>query len=185
MAEYYLISQLPSLDGLGETAPLPITEERFMELCERFLSEKILKKLKKITLSPPKTPCLSGEKLIDAWNDSERTLRLSLAKVRAEKMNKPFDVDIKTLPAEYIKTANAATELDNPMEAEKLLNSFRLDILETLKPMDIFSESYLFYYAIKLKLILRIRLFDTDEGEKAYRNIYNSVLNGDRLEAIS
>ena len=29
MAAYYLVAQLPSLDGLGERAPLPITEERF------------------------------------------------------------------------------------------------------------------------------------------------------------
>ena len=38
MAEYYLMSQLPSLDGVGENTPLPITEERFSELCHRFLS---------------------------------------------------------------------------------------------------------------------------------------------------
>ena len=40
MAEYYLISQLPSLDGISENTPLPITEERFTELCNRFLGEK-------------------------------------------------------------------------------------------------------------------------------------------------
>ena len=30
MAEYYLISQLPSLDGISEATPVPITEERFL-----------------------------------------------------------------------------------------------------------------------------------------------------------
>ena len=40
MAEYYLISQLPSLDGIGENSPVPITEERFMELCEGSLKKK-------------------------------------------------------------------------------------------------------------------------------------------------
>ena len=39
MAEYYLISQLPSLDGLGDNMPVPITEERFTELCRRFLAD--------------------------------------------------------------------------------------------------------------------------------------------------
>ncbi len=29
MAEYYLISQLPSLDGISENTPIPITEEQF------------------------------------------------------------------------------------------------------------------------------------------------------------
>ena len=69
------------------------------------------------------------------------------------------------------------------MEAEKYLNRYRLEILETLRPMDNFSEDYIFYYGLRLKLILRIRQFDTKAGEEAYRNIYNSILNGDRLEA--
>ena len=84
---------------------------------------------------------------------------------------------------EYIKVASTATEIENPMEAEKYLNSYRLEILESLRPMDSFSEDYIFYYGLKLKLLLRIRQFDTKSGEKAYKNIYDSILNGDRLEA--
>ena len=49
MAQYYLISQLPSLDGLSENLPLPITEERFSELCQDALSEKELLNLNQIT----------------------------------------------------------------------------------------------------------------------------------------
>lgn len=45
MAEYYLIAQLPSLDGLGDNMPIPITEERFLELCSRFLGKKAQKSL--------------------------------------------------------------------------------------------------------------------------------------------
>ena len=40
MAEYYLISQLPSLDGISENTPLPIDEERFFELCGQHLGKK-------------------------------------------------------------------------------------------------------------------------------------------------
>ena len=49
MAEYYLISQLPSLDGIGENTPIPITEERFLELCSRLLGKKAQNKIKKLT----------------------------------------------------------------------------------------------------------------------------------------
>ena len=48
MAEYYFISQLPSLEGIGESSPLPITEERFSELCERFLGKRAQEIMKKI-----------------------------------------------------------------------------------------------------------------------------------------
>ena len=139
--------------------------------------------MKELTLSPPKKSESSGSVLIDAWNESERTLRFALGKVRAEKMKKPFDTENRVFPVEYIKAANVALEIENPMEAEKYLNSYRLEILETLRPMDSFSEDYIFYYGLKLKLLLRIRQFDAKSGEKAYKNIYDSILNGDRLEA--
>jgi len=184
MAEYYLISQLPSLDGISENAPLPITEERFTELCNRFLGKRSQETMKKLTLLPSKDIESSGSVLIDTWNESERNLRFALGKVRAEKMKKPFDTENRILPMEYIKAAGAAIEIENPMQAEKYLNRYRLELLETLRPMDSFSEDYIFYYGLKLKLILRIRQFDREVGEKAYRNIYNSILNGDRLEAI-
>jgi hypothetical protein len=70
------------------------------------------------------------------------------------------------------------------MEAEKFLNKYRLEFLETLRPMDSFSEDFVFYYGLKLKLISRIKQFDTESGETAYKNIYSSIINGDRLEVI-
>ena len=183
MAEYYLISQLPSLDGISENTPLPINDERFTELCKRFLGKREREAMDKLTLSPSRSVELTGSRLIDAWNESERNLRFALGKARAEKMKKTFDTGNRAFPVEYVKAASAATEMDNPMKAEEYLNRFRLEILETLRPMDSFSEDYIFYYGLKLKLLLRIRQFDTKNGEKAYKNIYNSILNGDRLEA--
>lgn len=183
MAEYYLISQLPSLDGIGEADQLPITEEQFTELCDRFLGKRSKEAMKKLTLSPPKMSESSGSALIDSFNEKERNLRFALGKVRAEKMKKSFDTENRILPAEYMKTANTAVNIENPMEAEEYLNHYRLEMLETLKPLDGFSEDYIFYYGLKLKLLFRIRQFDQKNGEEAYRNIYNSILNGERLEA--
>lgn len=184
MSEYYLISQLPSLDGLNENTPLPITEERFYELCDRFLGKKAKDKVKELTLLPSKDYEKSVSPFIDAWNDGERKLRLALAKIRADKMKKSFESDNNPLPVELIKVANSATEAESPMEAEIILNNYRLGFLESLRPIDNFSEDYVYYYGLKLKLILHLRQFDEASGEAAYRNIYNSIINGDRLEAI-
>jgi len=184
MAEYYLVSQLPSLDGMSESTPMPITEERFLELCDRFLGKKARSEIRELTLVPPILPEKTGSTLINAFNEGERKLRLALGKARAEKMKKSFDTGNAFFPAELTRAVGAAVESENPMEAEKLLFDYRLNFLETLRPMDTFSEDYVFYYGLKLKLILRIRQFETEPGEAAYRNIYNSVLNGDRLEAM-
>jgi hypothetical protein len=184
MSEYYLISQLPSLDEISENVPLPITEERFFELCNQIAGKRIQNEIKKMTLLPSKTYEKSSSSLIEQWNNGERNLRLALAKVRADKMKKTFDIENNVLSSELLKIANVAVDIESPMEAEKFLNSYRLEFLETLRPMDNFSGEFIYYYGLKLKLISHIRQFDTNTGEIAYKNIYNSIMNGDRLEAI-
>lgn len=184
MAEYYLISQLPSLDGLSDTVPLPITEERFVGLCESLLKDKIINELSNLTLIPSLNPIKSKSALITAWNQGERCLRLSIAKVRAEKMEKSFDLGGQALPNQLTKIASSAVEIDNPLEAEKFLTEYRLNFLESLRPLDSFSEDYIYYYYIKLKLLQRMRQFNEKEGEITYKNIYNSIMNGDKTEAM-
>ena len=110
MAAYYLIAQLPSLDGLGERAPLPITEERFLQLCQSFLSKKAQRGLRWLTLAPPRRLESTGLALVDAWNAGERKLRLALGKARAERMKKPFDAEDGDFPAEMLKAARTAAE---------------------------------------------------------------------------
>jgi len=184
MAEYYLISQLPSLDGINENTPLPITSERFEELCGRFLGKKAQAEIYKLTLAPPRNPEKSSSSLIEKWNEGERNLRLALAKLRADKMNKHFDAETQSFSAGLLQAVRTAAEIESPMEAEKFLNKYRLDFLESLRPMDSFSEEFVFYYGLKLKLIERIRKFDSESGEAAYRNIYDSIMNSDRSEVI-
>lgn len=178
MAEYYLVAQLPSLDGIGENTPLPITQERFLELCGRHLGKKALKEIENITLAPKMDFEKSDSKLIQAWNDGERNLRLALAKARAEKLNRSFDLKNYYVPRHLETISNTALGMDNPLEAEIYLLNYRLGFLETLRPMDSFSEEFVFYYAIKLKLISRIRQFDKALGEAEYKRIYNSILKG-------
>lgn len=184
MAEYYFISQLPSLDGVSENAPLPITEERFMELCGRFLGRKAQQEISKLSLAPSRTPQKASSPLIEKWNDGERTLRLALAQLRAEKLNKSFNAEIQSFPATILQAARTAIEIESPMEAEKFLNRYRLDFLETLRPLDSFSEEFIFYFRLKLKLLLRIRQFDAERGEAAYRSIYDSIISRDRSEVM-
>lgn len=184
MAEYYLMSQLPSLDGLSDNMPVPITEERFLELCSRSLRKKVQEELARLTLIPSKDPEPTDSALIRAWNERERDLRLALAKARADKLKKPFELGLRLLPVELTRVANAAVELDNPMEAERFLDAHRLAVLESLRPMDPFSEDAVFYYGLKLKLLLRSRKFDAALGTAAYKNIYSSIMNGEELEAI-
>ncbi len=184
MAEYYLISQLPSLDGISENTPVPVTETQFLELCNRFLGKRALEELNKLTLMPSRNYEKSSSFVIEKWNEGERNLRLALAKLRADKMNKHFDAGMQSFPASLSQAARTAIEIESPMEAEKFLNRYRLEFLETLRPMDSFSEEFVFYYGLKLKLTERMRKFDSQSGETAYRKIYDSIMSEDKTEVI-
>lgn len=184
MAEYYLISQLPSLDSVSDNTPLPITEERFLELCDRFLGKKTQNELRRVTLLPTKQTQRSSSALVTAWNEGERLLRLTLAKARAEKLQKPSEEDSPAVSPALLQAVRTAVETENPLEAERHLFRFRLAFLEELRPMDTFADDFVFYYLLKLKLLLRMRQFDTDRGVTAYKNIYDSIMRGDRLEVV-
>ena len=178
MNQYYLIAQLPSLETAGETTALPITEERFFELCESNLGKKAWNALSGLTLVPKRQNQKSGYPFIDKWNEWEKNFRLALACARAEKMKKPFEGETGEVSAELLQAVRQAVEMEDPLEAERYLTRARLDFLETLRPGDAFSENMLFYYALKLKLILRIQQFDKVKGQNAYRKIYGSIMYG-------
>ncbi len=182
MNQYYLMSQLPSLDGISDTAPLPVTEERFYELCDRFLGKKALNILNDLTLVPDRNLHKEGSALVDSWNEGERLLRLALAVVRAEKMKKAFDTESISFPVGLMQTARSASDADDPLTAELMLNRFRLSFLEGLRPSDAFCEDSVFYYGLKLKLLTRMQRFDENKGREEYRNIYNSVIREDKQE---
>ena len=183
MNQYYLMSQLPALDGLTDTSPLPISEDRFLELCEQLLPQKMLTALKGIDLVPKKEAVPTGYKLIDKWNAYERELRLALGKVRAEKWGKNYEDNDNFIASEVIQIARIAVENQNPLEAEVFLNGYRVRCLEDLRPSDPFCEDAVFYYALKLKIMARIKLFDSEKGVTAYQDIYNSIMSKDKQEA--
>ena len=178
MNQYYLIAQLPSLEIANETTALPITEERFYELCKSNLGKKAWNALTGLTLVPKRENKKSGYSFIDKWNGWERNFRLALARARAEKLKKPFEGETGEVSAELLQAVRQAVEMEDPLEAERYLTRVRLNFLETLRPGDAFSESTLFYYALKLKLILRIQQFDKSKGQNAYRKIYGSIMYG-------
>ncbi len=183
MNQYYLISQLPSLDSIGEGAPLPVTEERFYELCNRFLSKKALKQLNELTLVPDIAQEKTGSSFIDNWNTGEKLLRIALGTIRADKSGKSFDTQNNSFSPILIQAVRTATEFSDPLKAEQFLNSYRLELLESIRPSDPFCEDSVFYYGLKLKLISRIKSFNKEAGREQYKKIYSSILNGEEQEA--
>lgn len=179
-SRYYLLAQLPSLDGIGETAPLPVTWEEFLTLCTELLGKRAAGEVEALTLLPPQEGGKAGAAFVESWNRRERQLRLALAGARAKRLGKAYETE--ALPAELTALAAAAVESPDPLEAERLLQRARLDFLESLRPSDPFSPDAVYYYGLKLKLLERLRSFDRAAGEAAYQAIYQAVMEQERLE---
>ncbi|MCC8059807.1 MAG: hypothetical protein LIO81_03060 [Clostridiales bacterium] len=182
MSQYYLMAQLPGLEAYDGKGPLPITEEAFHDACSGFLNEKEMEILDGISLIPPRQIRPTGSELVDAWNREERQLRLALAVVRASHKGKAFAADGEVISAPVLQIANTAVDLGDPLAAEGYLQNCRMETLDRLRPLDMFCEDAVYCYAIRLKLLARMRLFDEERGHRSYQTIYRSILDGNSQE---
>ncbi len=181
MSEYYLLSQLPTLYGLSPTAPLPITEERFLTLCRRFLTGRALAALENITLVPPPEPEKASYPFLTAYYEAERRLRLALVALRQEKRG---GAAVSPAPGDRLwEVARTAVEMSDPLLAEEYLLAYRLGVLDERRPADPFSTEAVFHYAITLRLLCRQRRFQKEAGLAAYRTIYSSIRTEEEKEA--
>jgi hypothetical protein len=173
---YYLAAQLPSFSTSADKAPLPITSAQLSELCSRFFDKRSMRLLDGISLEPPKIPEKTGSPVIDSWNEMENSLRTALALARAQKLGRDFSAANPSIRPEAVQAARAACGMDNPLAAEQSLNEFRIDFLNRIAPVSLFSTESVFVYALKLKLAERARKFNEEAGMASYRTIYDGIL---------
>lgn len=180
MAYYYLMSQLPSISATTQQVPMNFSE--FKELALRFLSKKDAKVLEQLSLEPPREDKTTGSKFLDKWYDYERALRLSLELVRAAKMNRPSSVSaeersILNRNADSAQIAKNAFGMENPLDAEILLDTARFQKADTVAPSKGFSSDAVFAYGLKLLLRERSTKFQMEKGREAYAETYNTILD--------
>lgn len=168
---YYLAAQLPCIVP-GQ--PLSITEKYYRDLCSRFFDERQKAVLDALSLVPPLGK--AGCAFLDAWYGKERALRLALATVRAQKLHRDAPISSE-YTADVLQAARTAVGLD-PLAAERFLYEYRLSVLNSLRPQDMFSFDSMMEYGVRLMLEARMRLFDKEAGTAAYKTIYDSILGG-------
>lgn len=180
--QYYLVAQLPGLDGLDEKSSLPIHTKEFKEVCSRYLGKKSQQILEGLSLIPPRNGASTGSRLVDRWNQQERELRLALGSIRASNMKKQFDAGDTLIPSDLLQISRTAAGMEDPLQAEQYLLHYRLEMLGRLRPMDSFCEDAVYFYGLRLMLLERMQKFDRKKGIASYNEIYNSVLNRDHQE---
>ena len=175
---YYLMAQLP---GLHPDAPAAITYERFREIALRFLTPDDAKVLSGLSLEPPRVRLLTGSAVVDGWYDFERSLRLSLERLRAQKLARTIalsgdDEANIYLALETLPIARSALSLDDPLEAERYLIRARAEFVDRTGALHYYDADAVLSYGLMLLLHERGERFAAEAGRASYTTIYHQIL---------
>ncbi|MDR2499477.1 MAG: hypothetical protein LBD37_00170 [Treponema sp.] len=197
MAYYYLAAQLPYLI-YGQAAPM--TPDAFKAKCQDFLTAKDVGLLDRCALDPEpagageaqapaygKPLQATGSHFIDAWRTWELSLRLNLARFRAQRLKREGGaaVDPPDYPAGAVSAAKAAAFMDSPLEAELFLDKTRWDAIEGLEGFHYFGVTTMYAYLLKLRLMERRALFKAEEGFAEYTGLYTAIMDASMAEHAS
>jgi hypothetical protein len=127
----------------------------------------------------------SGCVFIDRWREWERTLRLNLARARAQRIRREGGAPVEPPghPAAAAALALNAAAVEAPLEAELFLDRARWNAIEELGGIDYFSRNTVYAYLLKLLLLERHSLFDPEAGFAEYKSLYASIL--ERAQGVS
>lgn len=175
---HFLMAQLPAI--VPATHP-SLSYNEFFELASRYLSRRDWKILDKLTLEPPRDAIRTGSVIVDQWMDRERALRLELARLRAQKLNRTVFLttgEIETVSDQVAvsQIARNVVSMDNPLEAERYLLDVRTRWLNEMRGNHFFDSEAVFMYGLSLLLRERAERFTVEAGQDAYSSIYTQIL---------
>ncbi|MDR2402837.1 MAG: hypothetical protein LBD78_02290 [Spirochaetaceae bacterium] len=159
----------------------------FRELCKTALSPADAALLDFCVLDPDpvsaepvygEAPAATSSAFLNKWRHWERTLRLNLARYRAQRLKREggAPADPPEDPADATATAKAAVSMESPLEAELFLDKSRWDAIEAFQGLDYFNRNTIYAYLLKLLLMERRSLFRIEEGVREYQGLYASIL---------
>ena len=187
-AYYYLAAQLPYLVyGQG----VPMSSAAFRAMAHDAMGSSDAALLDYCTLDPDPTvsgglsyaePAKRGASaFINRWKEWERTLRLTLARGRFQKLKREGGAvaDSPEYPADAAGVAKSALAMDSPLEAEIFLDKARWDAIESFQGISAFSENAMYAYLLKLLLMERRAAFKNEEGFTEYKGLYAAILGSE------
>jgi hypothetical protein len=177
---YYFAATLPSL-RIDGSAPMGLGE--FLERAGRYLSPKDLFVLEGARLYIPEDGSFplsaASSPLLMRYYRWELALRNELARLRAQRLQKPADKHLKPGEPEWdgVKVAQAAFQAEDPLQGELLIERERWSFIEGLGVNRYFDMEFLSSYALLLQALERKARFTAEAGEAGYGTVYRSVLD--------
>jgi hypothetical protein len=156
-----------------------MTPEAFRELALTLLDEQDAALLDMIGLGlkPPLDAVSSGSDFIDKWREWEKILRQNLVKHRAGKLKREAPAtEPPALPSDAAAAAARAVQ-ETPLDGEVIIDKARWHAIDTLlEGSGPFDNNVVFAYMLKLIILNRQNLFQTEKGFTEYKSLYASIL---------
>ena len=173
---YYLVPQLPYL-VFGQTPPM--SPEAFRDMAISLMDEQdaALLDLLGLGLKPPLDDASSGSEFIDKWREWERILRLNLVKHRSGKLKREApSAEPPVIPSDAASAAAKAVQ-ESPLDGEVTIDKARWNAIDNLVAgSGLFDRDVVFAYMLKLIILNRQALFQTERGFSEYKSLYASIL---------
>ena len=170
----YLISSLPMLSfAYG----LPFSLEDFFAKCAGLIPEAEIELLRNTCYKEGDSLIPAATGTLGKWAKFEIALRNELARLRAR--HKKVDVlkfiRLPDNPEAYIsRIAMVAYRSSSVLEAEKVLDQARWDVLESLSLGHYFDFDFLLVYLLKLKIIERWDKVQMADKEQLFNQVVAS-----------
>jgi len=176
---YYLVPQLPYL-VFGQAPPM--SPQAFRELAIPLMDKEdaALLDVLGLSLKPPVGEAAgvsSGCEFIDKWREWESILRLNLVKHRAGKLKREApSAEPPVIPSDAAAAAAKAVQ-ETPLDGEVTIDKARWNAIDNLAAgSGLFDRDVVFAYMLKLIILDRQALFQTERGFSEYKSLYASIL---------
>lgn len=171
-----------TLSGLLFGAPPPISSQDFLAQCERHLASP---DYLEVAAAPR---YLSGDEEPGALQSSflltfiawERTFRNELARLRARRLERNEETFVRPSKRfdEAARAATACFAIEDPYQAELLLERERWNAIERFSALSAFDLDFIIAYGVKLAINERLARLNKEEGGKGYKHLYGDIIGG-------
>jgi len=172
---YYLVASLPYLQL---EQPMPLSGEKFLELCADWVTEEKIEYMRELSLVPPlndepKKPQMSDS--VSLWHRWESAFRGKIGRYRAARLGR--EPEAAGLPensnfSEFERFIPEAFAIANPLERTRFLDTLRWRRLDDLEFGHSFDFDILCIYRLRQLLLEKIAERNKDKG---YRNLDSVV----------
>jgi uncharacterized protein DUF2764 len=153
---YYLVASLPYLRFTKEA---PLSGEKFLYECEKWLTSGEVELVKSLTLRGVE-PASEDVESLKEWKIFNKDLLKNLAEAREDRTSQKEEEVVRNIMDE-----------ENALLMEKRFERTRWKFLESIEVKYFFDFNIVVLYCLKLQILERLFTFNKDKGEEVFYNL--------------